>query len=89
MTTPNRRRTRRGWLTKEALAAGLVEQRAWFDSDDQTHTIELRETRDSGKYLVQHTIKDADGLQLIAIDDTIYDRLTDAREAFDKLGRDQ
>lgn len=80
-------RTSRGWLTRNSLAKGYVEQRAWLSVDMSRHTVELRQSRlEPQELIVYYTIAAADGGLELHEQRFHHEELEAARKAFSKAG---
>lgn len=81
-------RTRRGFLTADALDAGYIEQRGWLSPSKRVaNVVELHQVPQSGpvEYRVIHTTI-VQGKEPAIISDKVYSSLTSARQQLAETG---
>lgn len=80
-------RTRRGFLTADALNDGYIEQRGWLSpSGHVANVVELRQNEgDTASYRVIHTIIRRSGIPEV-VGDTTHTSLTEARRHLMEAG---
>lgn len=82
-------RTRRGFLTADALAAGYIEQRGWLSPNGKVaNVVELRQAPGPAgfNYRVIHTVGDPGDTAPLILSDKTYTSLTDARRQLMEAG---